>query len=121
VVVLTGTEEDARLVGKVPELALRLAKDLADGGCVLVLEEGDNVERDVPQAGRYGLLTYLDDCWQEPFERVLWVRETGARFFVARLAASRVPTVVVVADAEWLDERLRLVLDVEGEEGFSEG
>ena len=120
-VVLAGSDQIDSLADRVPELALRLARDLAGGGCVLLLEEGDDVERDVPQAGRYGLLTHLDDCWQEPFERVLWVRENGARFFVARLAASRVPTVVVVADAEWLDERLRLVLDVEGEEGFSEG
>lgn len=120
-VVLTGPEQSARVTGTVPELALRLARGLAGDGYVLVLEEGDDVERDVPQAGRYGLLTHLDDCWQEPFERVLWVRENGRRVFVARLAASRVPTVVVAADADWLDERLRLVLDVEGEEGSPGG
>lgn len=118
-VVLTGDEQSAPVAAMVPEPVLRLARSLAGDGCVLVLEEGDDVERDVPQAGRHGLLTHLDDCWQEPFERVLWVRENGRRVFVARLAACRVPTVVVAADAVWLDERLRLVLDVEGEEGCS--
>ena len=56
---------------RVPAVALRVARELPSGGAVLVLEQGDDVERGVPQAGRYGLLTHLDAPWQEPF---VWIR-----------------------------------------------
>jgi hypothetical protein len=88
-------------------------------GCrVLVLQEGDDPALDFPQAGKYGLLTHLDDCWQEPFAwvRVVTVRE--CRLFVAQLVKSyeKGKHVVVVPDAEWVDERLLLVLRMEAEE-----
>ena len=114
--VLDGGRLQAGPFGGATGLALRVARNLAGGGCVLVLEEGDDVERDVPQAGRHGLLTHLDDAWQEPFERVLSVRENGCRVFVARLAYGRRPVAVVAPDEPWLDSRLRLVLGVEAEE-----
>lgn len=103
--------------GSAPEKAVRLAAELCPGGTILVLEKGDDVEKGVPQAGRYGLLTHLDDCWQEPFSRVLVVRvrENGRRIFVAALAYGE-PLAVVAPDEPWLDGRLRLVLGVEAEE-----
>ena len=104
------------LAGRVPELALRRAADFSGRGIVLVLEEGDDVEHDIPQAGRYGLMTHLDDAWQEPFSYVRYVTEGERRIYEARLAYGKVPTVVVVPDAVWVDARLLLVLRVEGEE-----
>ena len=99
---------------------LSAAGELPAGGVLLVLEEGDDVER-VPLCGRFGLLTHLDDCWQQPFAWVRSVREDGARVFVARLAYGRRPVVVVAPDAPWLDGRLRLVLDLEAEESPPKG
>lgn len=121
-VVLTAGDESAGNGSRagVPAVALRVARELPAGGAVVVLEQGDDVERGVPQAGRFGLLTHLDDCWQEPFAWVRSVRENGCRLFVARLAYGRRPVAVVVPDEEWLDSRLRLVLSVEAEEA-SEG
>jgi len=106
--------------GKIPALALQRAREMAGAGCVLVLEEGDDVERDVPQAGRYGLLTHLDDPWQEPFAFVRYVHEEGKRVFEALLATdSRL--LVIVPEEQWVDDRLLLVLRVEGEEEPSGG
>ena len=115
IVLADGRDTDSG--ARVPAVALRVARELPSGGTVLVLEQGDDVERGVPQAGRFGLLTHLDDHWQEPFAWVRSVREDGGLFFVARLAYGRRPVVVVVPDAPWVDERLLLVLRVEGEPG----
>ena len=93
-------------------------------GCrLLVLEEGDDLVLDFPVGGRYGLLSHLDDPWQEPFA---WVRVTtvrGCRMFVARIAKSyrKGDYALVVPDADWVDERLRLVLGVEAEEAVPGG
>lgn len=107
---------EGALAGRVPELALRRAADFSGKGIVLVLEEGDDVERDVPQAGPYGLMSHIDDAWQEPFSYVRYVTEGERRVYEARLAYGDVPTIVVVPDAPWVDGRLLLVLRVEGEE-----
>jgi len=107
---------EGSLAGKVPELALRRAADFSGKGIILVLEEGDDVERDFPQAGRYGLLTHIDDAWQEPFSYVRYVTEGERRIYEARLAYSEVPTVVIIPDLPGVDDRLLLVLRVEGEE-----
>lgn len=112
-IVLTACSNSA---ARIPAVAVQVARELPHGGTVLVLEQGDDVERGVPQAGRFGLLTHLDDCWQEPFAWVRSVRENGGRLFVARLAYGQAPVAIVVPDAEWLDCRLRLVLDLEAEE-----
>ena len=90
----------------------------ASGCRVLVLQEGDDPERDFPQAGRYGLLTHLDDCWQEPFAWVRIVTVMGCRLFVAQLAKcyEKEKYMVVVPDSEWVDERLRLTLKIEAED-----
>lgn len=102
----------------VPPIAVQVAKELPNGGSILILEQGDDIECCVPQAGRFGLLTHLDDHWQEPFSWVRSVQEQGHRWFVARLAYGKWPVVIVAADADWLDSRLRLVLDTEAEEAF---
>lgn len=102
------------ILAKVPEAV----------GCrVLVLQEGDDPERDFPQAGRHGLLTHLDDCWQEPFAWVRVVTVMGCRLFVAGLARNYKTGnhAVVVPDAGWVDERLRLVLALEGVEASPGG
>lgn len=108
---------EGTLAGRVPELALRRAAEFSGKGLVLVLEEGDDVERDVPQAGPYGLMTHLDDAWQEPFSYVRYVFEGERRVYEALLAYVNVPTLVVVPEAPWVDDRLLLVLQVDGEEG----
>lgn len=112
-VVLTGESPDEAVRDRVPELALRCAACLSPNGLVVVLEEGDDIEKSVPQAGRHGLMTHMDDPWQEPFAFVHFVIEGGRRVFEARLAYGKHPVTIVVADAPWLDSRLRLVLDLE--------
>lgn len=102
---------------KVPTAIMTLVPDTS--GChVLVLQEGDDPESDFPQAGKYGLLTHLDDCWQEPYVWVRLVTVRGCRLFVALLARSYSPEkhIVIVPDSDWVDERLRLVLRVEAED-----
>jgi len=77
------------------------------------------VSRDFPMAGRQGLLTHLDDCWQEPFAWVRMVTVGSCRVYVAKLAKSYSKgdhVVIVPTDAQWVDERLRLVLSIEVEE-----
>jgi hypothetical protein len=103
---------------KVPLPIQAMVPEIA--GCrVLVLQEGDDLVLDFPVAGRFGLLSHLDDPWQEPFSWVRVATVRGMRMFVARLARSYRPgdyALVVPMDAEWLDERLRLVLGVEAED-----
>ena len=118
---LTGKEEEEALKGRVPEIALLRSKELRENEVtVLVLERGDDVRRDFRMVGRYGLLTYLDDHYQAPFEYVRYVVEDRRRIFVALLA----PTgryLLVVPEEEWVDDRLLVVLDVEGEELLASG
>jgi len=118
-VVLTGKEEERTLRGRVPEVALRRAVEMrGEGIFVVAVEEGDDVGRDFPQAGRYGLLTYLDDHYQAPFLYVRFVHEGGRRVFEALLAPSG-KFLLVVPEEDWVDDRLLVVLDVEGEEQAS--
>jgi len=115
-VVLTGKEVDEAQRGLVPELALRRAKELrGEGVTVFVLERGDDVRRDFGMVGRYGLLTYLEDHYQAPFEYVRYVFEGGLRVFEALLAPSG-KFLLVVPEEEWVDYRLLIFFDVEGEE-----
>ena len=115
-VILTGKEGEEALRGRVPELALRRAGQMRGKGVsVVTVERGDDVRRDFPMGGRYGLLTYLDDHYQAPFLYVRFVHEGGRRVFEALLAPSG-KYLLVVPDEDWVDDRLRVVLDVEGEE-----
>src|SRR6266567_8377293 len=119
-IVLTNCRQAESLRVSIPELAIRRMHEL--GGSVLVLQEGDDIERSVPQAGRYGLLTHLDDEDQAPFEWVSYVFEGGKRVFEAQLnTRGKRQVVVIVPDEKWVDERLAVVLDVEGEEASPEG
>ena len=114
-VVLTGEEGDEALRGRVPDVALRRAAEHREKGVtVVVLERGDDVRRNFRMAGRYGLLTYLDDHYQQPFEYVRFVHERGRRVFEALLAPFG-RFLLVAPDEDWVDERLLVVLDVEGE------
>jgi hypothetical protein len=120
-VVLTGKVGDEALRGRVPEIAIRRAAEHRETGVtVVVLEQGDDVRRDFRMAGRYGLLTYLDDHYQQPFEYVRFVREGGRRIFEALLAPSG-RFLLVAPDEDWVDERLLVVLDVEGEQALPGG
>lgn len=120
-IVLTGTEGVENLRGRVSELAIRRAYEVGKGGVsVLVLEKGDDVHRDFLLTGRYGLLTYLDDHYQAPFEYVHYVMEDGRRVYEALLLPSR-KYLLVAPDEVWVDERLRIVLEVEGEEVWPSG
>lgn len=115
-VVLTGDDRDKAFMGRVPELALQRARELrGQGVSVLVLEEGDDVCRDFRVVGRYGLLTYIDDHYQAPFEYVRYVLENGRKVYEALLAPS-CKYLLVAPDEKWLDDQLQVVLDVEGEE-----
>lgn len=118
---LSGWDKDEALRGRVPEIALRLAQGLRESGVtVLVLERGDDVRRDFRMVGRYGLLTYLDDHYQAPFEYVRFVVEGERRVFLALLAPSG-RYMLVVPEEDWVDDRLLVVLDVEGEEFLDSG
>lgn len=115
-VVLTGEDGDEILRGRVPDLALKRARELRGGGVsVLVLEEGDDVCRNFRMVGRFGLLTYIDDHYQSPFEYVHYVLEKGRKVYEALLAPA-CKYLLVAPDEKWLDDRLQVVLDVEGEE-----
>lgn len=114
-VTLTGNHEEELFRGRVPDVALRRAREMGcEGVVVLVLERGDDVQRDFTTAGRYGLLTYLDNHYQAPFQYVRYVVEGGRRVFEALLLPSG-RHLLVVPDEEWVDTRLRVVLDVESE------
>lgn len=118
---LSGGGEEEALKGRVPEVALRQAKELRGSGVtVLVLEREDDVRRDFQMVGRYGLLTYLDDHYQAPFEYVRHVVEGERRVFLALLAPSG-RYLLVVPEEDWVDDRLLVVLDVEGEELLDSG
>lgn len=118
---LTGKEEEEALKGRVPEIALRRAKEFRENGVtVLVLERGDDVLRNFRMVGRYGLLTYLDDHYQAPFGYVRYVVVGRTRIFVALLAPSG-RYLLVVPEEDWVDDRLLVVLDVEGEELLASG
>lgn len=114
-VVLTGKDGEEDLHGRVPELALRRARELRDQGLsVVVLEEADDVVNDFGMVGRYGLVTYLDDHYQAPFEYVRYVVEDGVKVYEALLLPGR--HLLVTPDADWVDHRLRVVLDVESDD-----
>jgi hypothetical protein len=118
-VILTGKEGEEALRGRVPEIALRRAVEMrGEGIFVVTVEHGDDLRRDFPMGGRYGLLTYLDDHYQAPFAYVRFVHEAGRRVFEALLAPSG-KFLLVVPDEDWVDDRLLTVLDVEGEEQAS--
>ena len=115
-VTLRGEEGEEALKGRVPDIALRRAVELrGEGVSVVIVEVWDHVDRDFRMAGRYGLLTYLDDHYQQPFEYVRFVYEGGRRVFEALLAPEG-NYLLVVPDEKWVDDRLLVVLDVEGEE-----
>ena len=118
-VILTGKEGEEALRGRVPEIALRRARQMrGEGVSVVAVERGDDFCCDFPMGGRFGLLTYLDDHYQAPFAYVRFVHEGGRRVFEALLAPLR-KFLLVVPDEEWVDDRLLTVLDVEGEEQAS--
>jgi len=118
-VILTGKDMEASLRGRVPEIALRRAVEMRGKGVfVVAVERGDDVRRDFPMGGRYGLLTYLDDHYQAPFAYVRFVHEGGRRVFEALLSPAE-KYLLVVPDEDWVDARLLVVLDVEGEEQAS--
>lgn len=100
--------------GKIPQLALK--RKLRNEN-VLVLEPSDDVEWGLPQFGRFGLTTYIDDLYRQQFSSVRFVVEEGIRIFAAVTTdrAQRQSYTVIAPDAPWLDHRLRLVFDVEAE------
>lgn len=115
-VTLTGEADEKSLGDRVPALAIRRARELRESKVVvLVLEEGDDVRRDFRVAGRYGLLTYLDDHYQAPFEYVRFEVEGGRKVYEALLAPSG-RYLLVVPDGDWVHPGLRVVLEVEGEQ-----
>lgn len=113
---LTSVAQARRLKDRVPPLAvLRMAQfEGTDGlydperhGCIVVVEAGDDVERDFPEAGLRGLLSGLDgDC--PPFEYVFAYREGDASVFeaVVQIDDERTLT-LIIPDAPWLPPALR--------------
>jgi hypothetical protein len=113
---LTGKGGEEALRGRVPDLALRRARELRDKGVtVLVLEETDDVVNDFGMIGRFGLVTYLDDHYQAPFGYVKYAMEVGQKIYEALLLPSG-RFLLVAPDAEWVDSRLLVVLDVESDD-----
>ena len=114
--ILTGADGEDALRGRVPALAIRRAKELAgEGVTVVVLEETDDAVNDFGMVGRCGLVTYLDDHYQAPFGYVRYTLEEGRKVYEALLLPSG-RYLLIVPDVDWVDYRLRVVLDVEGEE-----
>ena len=113
VVRLTGKKGEEALRSRVPDLALRRARELKGKRVtVLVLEEGDDAVNDFGMVGRFGLVTYLDDHYQAPFAYVRCDVEEGRKVYEALLLPSG-RFLLVVPDADCVDSRLRVVLDVE--------
>lgn len=123
---LTSVAQARQLSGVVPALAVeRMVQFEGDDGCydpeehgyIMVLEEGDLIERDFPILGEDGLDAILEGEWLSPFEHVSYVREKDRRIFEATIPlGGDAMLVLIVPEAPWVDRRLLLVLDAEGQE-----
>lgn len=115
-IALANRHQAAKLAqeGVIPQLALTRKKRKEN---VLILESTDDVVWDLPQFGRYGLITYIDDHDREQFSSVRFAIENGQRIFAAVTTdqAQRTRYTIIAPDAPWLDHRLRLIFSVEGE------
>lgn len=77
-------------------------------GSIVVLEAGDDIEKDFPEFGPHGLASSPDDDWPAPYEYVFFTWENGIRIFEAAIPlAGEAMLVMIVPDEPWLDERLR--------------
>lgn len=111
-----------KLKGQIPALAVLRLKQLEHGGgyspdthgYLIVIEEGDDIERDVPEAGEHGLLTFLDDDNIAPFEYVSYSIENGQKIFEAVMAIDSDKTIAfIIPESVPIDERLRVLLEDE--------
>ena len=90
--------------------------DPEEHGFILVLEEGDEL-RGVPVVGESCASARIDDDWQPPFEYVFFVRENGRRIFEAAVSlAGDAMLILIVPEEPWVDARLMMILDAEGQE-----
>ena len=109
------------LRGVIPELAIvRMVQfEGKDGnydpdmhGHILVLQEGDDITQ-IPEIGPDGLLEVIDNEWC-CYEYVEAFVEDGRTVFEMVIALDNERTIaVIIPDEPWLDDRLRLVLEVE--------
>lgn len=122
---LTSAAQARRLAGKLPAIAVeRMVQfegydgcyDPEEHGYILVLEEGDQIESEVPMLGESELLAVLDDG-ESLFEYVFFVRENGRRVFEATVPlAGEAMLVLIVPEEPWVDERLLRALIQMGQE-----
>ena len=119
---LTSAAQARTLRDRIPALAvLRMQQfegedgqyDPAIHGHIVVLEAEDQIDRDLPEVGRFGLLDVLDSEWPG-YEYVEVFVENGRRVFemVIQIDADKA-VAVIIPDEDWVDPRLRLILEVE--------
>lgn len=118
---LKSAKQALGLRGVIPELAIvRMVQfEGKDGhydpgihGHILVIQEGDDIT-DIPEIGPDGLLEVIDNEWF-CYEYVEAFVENGRTVFEMVIALDNERTIaVIIPDEPWLDDRLRLVLEVE--------
>ena len=116
---LTSTDQAEQLKGKIPELAILRMKQLegTDGkydpsahGFIVVLSEDENIVTDFPELGDQGLLSGTED-WPV-FDYVEKFNDgTGDIFEAVSHLNNEQVIAFIITDAEWLDSRLRKVLE----------
>lgn len=122
---LTSTVQAQALRHRIPALAvLRMTQfEGEDGlydpqrhGSIVVVEPGDDVEQDFPEAGEQGLLSGLEED-AAPFDYVFAYREGDTALFEAVIQIDDEKTLtLIIPNAPWLPESLRRRLETLAQE-----
>lgn len=124
---LSGTFQANRLPkNRLPQRALQLLLELEKQGPspydfrqhsrVALLEPADDIAKVPREVGRYGLLEILDSPWRS-YDSVCVFSEAEKRYYELVVTLSPgVRLFLFVPDEDWVDSRLRLVLQVETDE-----
>jgi len=116
---LTSADQAEQLKGKIPELAILRMKQLQGSdnrydpdhhGYIIVLSEDEDIVTDFPELGAQGLLSGTEE-WPV-FDYVEKFNDGTGDIFeaVTHLDNERV-IAFIISDTEWLDSRLRKVLE----------
>lgn len=120
---LSDSFQASRRKSRLPQRALQLLSELERQepshydfrrhSRVALLEEGDDIGRVPRELGRDGLLEILDNPWRS-YDSVRTFSEGARRFYELVVTLSPgVSFYLFIPDENWVDDRLRLVLEVE--------
>lgn len=104
----------ARRRKAIPQRAIDLLeRDGATPRSIAILEEHDRIERVLPELGPTGLLDVIDSEDQS-YQTITAFTEKDRRFFEMTVNLTKGGTLyLIIPDAPWLDDRLRLVIETE--------